>query len=68
MLVQPKERTSSSSIPARTDEPGLIGYFIILVGLVLSLIAIPLGMSALLVGGLFIAVFGVTVIAVTDTA
>lgn len=49
------------------DEASSVGYFIILVGLVLSLIAIPFNMTTLLIGGLFVAVFGVTLMVVTDT-
>jgi hypothetical protein len=61
------KRTLSFNVPTRSDEPSLVGYFIILAGLVLSLIAIPFSMTALLISGLFVAVFGVTIIVVTDT-
>jgi uncharacterized membrane protein len=67
VLVQPAEKTLSFNKTTTADEPGPVGYFILLVGLVLSLVAIPFSMTALLISGLFIAVFGVTVMVVTDT-
>jgi hypothetical protein len=67
VLVQPAEKTLSFNKTTIADEPGPVGYFILLVGLVLSLVAIPFSMTALLIGGFFVAVFGVTVMVVTDT-
>lgn len=67
ILLQPSERTLRSNMQTTFDEASSVGYFIILVGLVLSLIAIPFNMTTLLIGSLFVAVFGVTLMVVTDT-
>jgi hypothetical protein len=67
MLVQTGERPSQSNSQTMSDQAGSVGYFIIFVGLLLSLIAITLSMTMLLIDGLFVAVFGVTLLVTTDT-